>query len=52
MHGASWAARVAALQVVRVVRADDRSADRLRDAQGFGHDPFLLRDAVGLTSMK
>ncbi len=41
-------ARVAVLEVVRVVRADDRSADRLRDAQGLGHDPFLLRDAVGL----
>ena len=40
--------RVAALEIVRVVRADDRGADRLGDPQGLGHDPFLLLEPVRL----
>ena len=39
---------MASLEVVRVVRADDRRADRLGDAEGLGHDPFLLFEPVRL----
>ena len=41
-------ASVAGLQVMRVVGADDRRADGLRDSQRLRGDARLLRDAVGL----
>src|SRR3989442_1563767 len=41
-------ARVPVLEVVRVVGADDRRADGLRDREGVGRDPRLLLEPVGL----